>query len=72
MHQFCSVAWLALTYPGFRKIPTESNVFYQSAYNAVSSNKIGMDTEKFECLARGYLLFEKGWMKLVSGGRVKR
>jgi hypothetical protein len=28
-------------------------------------------TEKFECLARGYLLFEKGWMKLVSGGREK-
>lgn len=46
MHQFCSVAWLALTYPGFRKIPTESNVFYQSAYNAVSAHQIGMDTRK--------------------------
>jgi hypothetical protein len=34
--------------------------------------KLGWMTEKFECLARGYLLFEKGWMKLVSGGRVKR
>ena len=46
MHQFCAVAWLALTYPGFRKIPTDSNVFYQPAYNAVSANQIGLDTRK--------------------------
>ena len=46
MRQFCSVAWLALTYPGFRKIPTDSNVFYQSAYHAVSANQIGLDTRK--------------------------
>lgn len=46
MRQFCSVAWLALTYPGFRKIPTDSNVFYQSAYNAVSANQIGLDIRK--------------------------
>ena len=46
MRQFCAVAWLALTYPEFRKIPTESNVFYQSAYNAVSANQIGLDIRK--------------------------
>ncbi len=46
MHQFCSIAWLALTYPGFRKIPTDSNVFPQSAYNAVSTHQIGMDARK--------------------------
>jgi hypothetical protein len=34
--------------------------------------EIGMDTAEVQYLARGYLLFEKGWMKLVSGGRVKR
>ncbi|MBN7886422.1 hypothetical protein JZ087_26950, partial [Klebsiella pneumoniae] len=37
---------LSLTYPGFRKIPTDSNVFYQSVYNAVSANQIGLDTRK--------------------------
>ncbi|PXG76875.1 hypothetical protein DMP69_26685, partial [Klebsiella pneumoniae] len=36
----------SLTYPGFRKIPTESNVFYLSAYNAVFANQIGLDIRK--------------------------
>ena len=44
MHQFCSVAWLALTYPGFRKIPTECNVFYRSVFNAIFFYGNGMDT----------------------------
>ena len=29
-----------------RKIPTDSNDFYQSAYHAVSANQIGLDTRK--------------------------
>ncbi len=59
MRQFYSVAWLALTYPGFRKIPTECNVFYQSAYNAVSANQIGLDIRKVSVPAARIFAFLK-------------
>ena len=48
MRQFCAVAWLALTYPGFRKIPTECNVFYYSVFHATFSIGNGMDTAEVE------------------------
>lgn len=57
MRQFCSVAWLALTYPGFRKIPTECNVFYYSVFHATFSIGNGMDTAEVQYCGMWKLLF---------------
>ncbi|HHI0668428.1 TPA: hypothetical protein ACP4RO_005041, partial [Escherichia coli] len=57
----------ALTYPGFRKIPTESNVFYRSVFNAIFflwkwyGYVIRPDPGRVEIC-----FFSNGWMKLVS------
>ncbi|HHG7141021.1 TPA: hypothetical protein ACPXR2_005732, partial [Klebsiella pneumoniae] len=38
----------SLTYPGFRKIPTECNVFYYSVFHATFSIGNGMDTAEVQ------------------------
>jgi hypothetical protein len=68
MRQFCSVAWLALTYPGFRKIPTECNVFYQSVFNAIFSiQMVWIQTRPDP--GRGDLLFQQ-WLDETGFRRV--
>jgi hypothetical protein len=61
-------ALLALTYPGFRKIPTESNVFINQ-HKMLFPLKMVWKRVKAGAWRADICFFAGGLMKLVSGRR---
>lgn len=66
MRQFCSVAWLALTYLDLGKFLQSVMFFITQYFMLLFRLETAWIQPKCSTVACGDLLFNKGWMKLVS------